>query len=197
MNKDTKTLAITIVVFLAGALAEGYYINEVMTEIEVKQAEITTLQGEISGLQEKVKKIEPLTRELTSLKANFAQYVRILPSPDVASQERLMELIQEKSDRTGFKVTQFVIKREPTTAAAASRKKKGGFQEIDLTLTSEGTFDQFLRFLNSLERHESFVRVNSFACSSSDKPKIGPDGPTWPLTVALNVSTFRYDSGGN
>lgn len=196
MNKDTKTLAITIAVFLAGALAEGYYINEVMGEIEVKQAEIATLQGEITTLQEKVKKIEPLTRELASLKANFAQYVRILPSPDVASQERLMELIQEKSDRTGFKVTQFVIKRESTTAAAASRKKKGGFQEIDLTLTSEGTFDQFLRFLNSLERHESFVRVNSFACSASDKPKIGPDGPTWPLTVALNVSTFRYESGG-
>ena len=94
-----------------------------------------------------------------------------------------------------YRVT-FLVGGLAAICAAKKKGKGGGFREIDVSLRANGTFEQFLRFLNSLERHESFVRVNSFTCTPPGRAEVDDEGQeTWPLRIALNISTFRYDSG--
>lgn len=190
MNKDTKVTAITAALIVVGALVLIYFINETSTKIDEVTTSNTTLETDIATLQAKIDTIPVLQQELENLKQNLALYIRILPSPEIATPERLLELVQEKCERSQFALKSFNFK--PTS----NKRGKGGFQEIELTLTAEGSYEQFLKFLNGLERHESFVRVNSFSCSVGTTPKKVDDKDTWPLTVNLNISTFRFDAGG-
>lgn len=190
MNKDTKLTAITAALIVVGAIVLIYYINDTSTKIDEVRAANETLEQEIAQLQAKIDTIPVLQQELDNLKQNLALYIRILPSPEIATPERLLELVQEKCERSQFVLRSFNFK--PTS----SKRGKGGFQEIELTLQAEGTYEQFLRFLNGLERHENFVRVNSFSCAVATQPKRVDDKDVWPLTVTLNISTFRFDAGG-
>lgn len=61
---------------------------------------------------------------------------------------------------------------------------------MDITRSGEGSYEQLLRFLSFLERSESFVRVNSLTCTA--RGKLADDGGQL-LTVAFNISTFRFD----
>ena len=101
------------------------------------------------------------------------------------------------AERTQFQLANYGVKKQG--GGRKKRKKKGassGFREIGVSLKAGGTYEQFLRFLNSLERHESFVRVNNFTCSPPRVATVDDEGQeTWPLKISLNVSTFRYDSG--
>lgn len=191
MNKDTKITAITAALVVVGALVLLYFINETSTKTEEVRTANNALEEEIKTLQAKIDTIPGLQLELENLKQNLALYIRILPSPEIATPERLLELVQEKCERSQFILKNFNFK--PTR----SQRGKGGFQEIELTLNAEGTYEQFLRFLNGLERHESFVRVNSFSCSVAATSKKVEDKEIWPLTVTLQISTFRFDAGGS
>lgn len=191
MTKETKTTAVAAALIAAISLVFVYFVSNSLDEKALKEGEKAQLEQDIDGLTKKVALIEPLTIELDNLKANFAQYIKILPSPEIATQERLMELVEEKCERADFAVQRFDVK--PQLGA-----KKSAFQEIEITLTARGTFEQFLRFVNSLERHESFVRVNSFNCTAPTAAVPDPADPAkqiWPLQVSLNISTFRFDGG--
>lgn len=191
MTKETKTTAVAAALIAAISLVFVYFVSNSLDEKALKEGEKAQLEQDIDGLTKKVALIEPLTIELDNLKANFAQYIKILPSPEIATQERLMELVEEKCERADFTVARFDVK--PSLGA-----KKSAFQEIEITLTAKGTFEQFLRFVNSLERHESFVRVNSFNCTAPQASVPDPADPAkqiWPLQVSLNISTFRFDGG--
>lgn len=195
MTRETKATAIAGGLVAIISMGFGYMINDSMDVRAAKEAERAQLTADIEALEKKVATAEGLTQELENLKANFSQYIKILPSPEIATEERLMELVQDKTERASFELQRF-DRRKPVGAAAASRTKTA-FQEVEISLSGKGTFEQFLKFLNSLERHESFVRVNSFTCTAPTEAIIDDQGAAnYPLTVALNISTFRFDSGG-
>ena len=195
MTKETKTTAIAA--SLVGIISLGFVVM-VKGELDKKDEQekaAAALDADIKKLEAKVATKESLDQELENLKTNFGQYVKILPSPEIATQERLMELVQDKSERANFAVKSFAEKQQK----AATGKKgaaKSAFREIEITLNGNGTFEQFLRFLNSLERHESFIRVNSFTCTANSQSALDENGKVvWPLNVQVNISTFRFDSG--
>jgi Tfp pilus assembly protein PilO len=196
MTKETKTTAIAA--GLVGIISLGFVVM-VKGELDKKDQQEKTaagLEADIKKLEAKVATKETLDQELENLKTNFGQYVKILPSPEIATQERLMELVQDKSERADFDVKSFAEKQ---TRAATGKKgaARSAFREIEITLNAEGTFEQFLRFLNSLERHESFIRINSFTCNALTQSTVDANGKiVWPLNVQLNISTFRFDAGG-
>ncbi len=196
MTKEIKTVLIFGLIFTVLAGCAFYFVSETKAKKEAKEAEIEALNTEIAGLEKQAAQEEGLIEELDSLKVNFAQYVKILPSPEVATEERLLSMLQEKSERSQFSLGDFVQKKDRAKRSSKKRGKKkkgGGFREVDVTLKADATFEQFLRFLNSLERHESFLRVNSFTCMAPQKAEVDDEGKeTWPLQITLNISTFRY-----
>jgi len=201
MAKEMKTVAVFAGVFLVMAMVAGYFVYNTSDEVAVKAQEIDVLKNELAALKKEADQHDELVIELDSLKANLAQYVKILPSPEVATSERLMELVQEKVERAQFQLDSYRTDPKKGGAPAArpgpGRAGASGFKEIEVSLNAVGTYEQFLRFLNSLERHESFLRVNSFSCLTGARATVGEDGAEiYPLTISLNVSTFRYESGG-
>lgn len=194
MTREGKATAIAVGFVVVISLGFGWVISDARDTKMAKEAEKAQLETDIQALEKKVARTEALTQELENLKANFAEYIKILPSPEIATQQRLMDLVQDKSSKTSFGLERFDLKRD--AQAAAARRTKTAFQEVEISLVAKGTFEQFLKFLNSLERHESFVRVNSFTCTAAAAPSADIDVTNPPLTVQLNISTFRYDAGG-
>lgn len=194
MPKETKTVLIFGIIFAVLAGFAYFFVNETQVKLDEKKAENAALTDEIAALQKEADLEDALIVELESLKVNFKEYVKILPASEVATEERLLAMLQEKCERTQFGLGNYTAKKPKR--GAKKKRKGGGFKEIDVTLRATGTFEQFLRFLNALERHESFLRVNSFACTAAAQPERDEDGKeTWPLTITLNISTFRYESG--
>lgn len=194
MTRETKATAIAAGLVAIISMGFVYVISDSLDTKTAKEAERAQLETDIANLEKKVDKHDELTQELENLKANFAQYIKILPSPEIATQQRLMELVNDKSVKTSFGLERFEQKQGSKAAAAA--RTKTAFQEVEIALTAKATFEQFLKFLNSLERHESFVRVNTFTCTAAATGPTGGDGLDPLLTIALNISTFRYDAGG-
>ncbi len=194
MTRETKATAIAAGLVAIISMGFVYVISDSLDTKTAKESEQAQLRTDIEGLEKKVAKHDELTLELENLKANFAQYIKILPSPEIATQQRLMELVNDKAVKTTFGLERFE-QRQQSKAAAAARSKTA-FEEVEIALTAKATFEQFLKFLNSLERHESFVRVNTFTCTAAPAGPTGGDGTDPLLTIALNISTFRYDAGG-
>ncbi|RMG11436.1 MAG: hypothetical protein D6731_15560 [Planctomycetota bacterium] len=198
MNKETKSAVVLGVIFAVLAAAAYYYVHKTQQEVDAKKAEIASLKTQIDQLRAEAKRYDALVEELENLKVNFAQFVKILPAPEVATEEQLMYMLQEKCERAQFGLGNYRVAKPRRSSSSRRRgRKSGGFREIDVTLAAEATFQQFLRFLNSLERHETFLRVNSFNCTAGQKPEFDAEGnEVWPLKITLNISTFRYESGG-
>lgn len=151
-------------------------------------ADNAALSQEVGALAAKVARIEPLRAELRALEENVARYIRILPAPEVATEERLLEMVQDVRERARF-VGLAGCNLRP--ARTAERKSASGFLEIAITAQGSAYFEELLRFLNLLERQESFVRVNAFTARATEP---GEDRPP-PLDITLDLSTFRYVAG--
>jgi len=197
MNKELKTVLIFAGVFVLLATGAGAFVYNTMEAVEIKEQEIAALSGEIQKMKTIAKQEPELETQLNKLQENLGQYVKILPSPEVATDERILRLVNEKCNDSNFELNS--VRLEQKAGKAVGKKKrgrakgKGGFQEVSVTLRARATYDQFLRFLNSLERNPTFLRVNNFSCSLGSAP-VGPTGPM--LSIKLNVSTFRYETGG-
>lgn len=202
MSKEIRNVVITGLVLLLVIVCIVYWAKQQKDAVGQKQAEISALEAQIKQAEKTAAEKADLEKELKKLEGNLSHYITILPSPEVATKENLMRLVQEKCERSQFRVERYVTKgkAKKSTAKTKSKGKKGtggGFQEIPLTLDATGTFEQYLRFLNSLERHESFLRVNSFNCRAPSAPEINVEDGTeiWPLKISLTLSTFRYEAG--
>lgn len=183
MSREAKSAAIVAACFAVVAAVVLYVINGKQTELEDLNNQIAALDASIADLEKKVARRPELERELEKIQENLKEYIKILPSAQVATPERLQELVQEKLDRASVQITQYVHKKEKT-------KSRSAFEEIDLTLQARGRYDNFVNFVNSLEKHETFLRVNSFSCMPVLTGGVTSDDPE--LQITLNVSTFRY-----
>lgn len=191
MNKEMKSAAIVFLVFFVIAAVFGYQAYSMSEEKARLESEIGTLNASIGELKAKVARLPDLKKELDDIEENLANYIKILPSPEVATEERLLELVQEKRERAQLSPTSMI-----TRGGKSTKGGKSGFREIDVTINAEATFEQFLRFLNALERNETFLRVNSFSCNVATQSEAEEAAEIYPLTIVLNLSTFRYEAGG-
>lgn len=127
--------------------------------------------------------------------------MRILPLPEVATEERLMDLVQDKLEQAQFRLMRIELtepkaKRGGRRGKTPVKAKSPAFKEVVVRMTAQGSYDQFLRFLNLLEKHETFVRINSFTCDAGTQT-IDDDGKVVvPLNITMDVSTYRYTGGG-
>ena len=55
------------------------------------------------------------------MRANLSNYIKILPSGDVATDEELIRLVQEKSERSQFGVSQVTVERKKEKGTAKGK----------------------------------------------------------------------------
>lgn len=194
MSKDLRNTLLAAAFFLLVSVGLGYWVYGKKCDLDDLKAQNAQLQADIDKLQQEAsqKVIEGLQKQLSELNLNFKEYVQILPSEDVATIGNLHKLLQKYMTDAQITYDSYTMRAAGGTA---------DFQEIGINIKGSGTFEQFVNFLNMLERHTTFLRVNSFNVrvdSSHIKLATGGQGQFGgkdeiPLTISsLDVSTFRY-----
>ena len=119
MNKETQVVLITGLVFVVMTGIALYYVNGRIEARKAREQDIATIKQDIAEAESVIAKKEELEKELDSLERNLSHYITILPSPEVATKESLMRLVQEKCERSQFVLERFVL----NDAKAAARRK--------------------------------------------------------------------------
>lgn len=130
-----------------------------------------------------------LDAELAEQRAAVAQSLKLFPSPEIATPERLMEIVQEHAGVTGLEMTWHGCIK-PCQRPPPERPFRG-VREVVLEIEApyRGTFDQVIAFLRRLERDPTFVRVNTFKILRNPRLELDDDR----LDLVLSLATFRFD----
>lgn len=125
--------------------------------------------------------------EAAERQALVARALKLFPSPENATPERLLEVVQECAERTGFHLRTICIKPgQPRPEVWI-----GEFREKEVSMPGYGTFDEVLRFLHALERRPTFARVTGFYMSpGGERPDDGL------FSFAFTLRTVRFDPEG-
>lgn len=189
MSKDLRNTLIAAALFIAIACGLGYKVSDTSSDLEQVTKDNQALEDEIKQNNDYIKRAPKLQQQLNELNANFRDYVKILPSAEVATEEKLLRTVQ------GYAEGAQVRMEELTTRQAAGKKgggKMGEFEEVSVDFRITCDFDSFVRFLNLLERHEQFMKVNSFSVTPSPTPRIVDGKEVIDLAVNIQVSTYKY-----
>jgi len=182
MPKELKTLIMVGVAFFLVAAGLGYFVYDTQLKVDLMTAANTSLETEITTLKAKAGRRETVQAELNALLVNLKEYVKILPSPEIATEEEIIRVFSDYQKRAKLEVLEIL--------AQPPRRTKG-FLERSVRFRITGTFKQFVTFLNLIERHENFLQVRSFRISPGGEI-VGPDGKAdIKLNVNLAVATFQ------
>jgi hypothetical protein len=114
--------------------------------------------------------------------------VKILPSAEVATEERLLKVIASFCDAAQVRLDEVIQKQGKPGGGG----KTGDFVDVTVSFRIFSDFDAFVRFLNLLERHEQFLKVNSFAVAPSGQPRVVEGKDVIDLNITIEVTTYKY-----
>lgn len=196
MTKELQMIVVAAVVFVLITAGLAWWGMTLSDEVAIQRSTLQQLETEIAAAQKEIDRKGALEEEQKALDKHLARYVTILPPPEVASKEWFLRVVQEKCERSQLttKEIEFVEDRAAAQKPAGpGAKAAAAFEEVKVNLVASATYDEFLRFLNSIERHETFLRVNTFDCKLDGDPVGDEEGNlTWPLEIRLQISTYRY-----
>jgi Tfp pilus assembly protein PilO len=189
MSKDLRNTLIAVALFVALASGMVYWVMGTQDELDDVVKKNADLDGQIKDNNAYIAKGPQLKAQLAELNANFRDYVKILPSAEVATEEKLLRTVQAYAEQAQIRFTSVNMQ------AGGSKKgggKMGEFQEVGVNFNIDCDFDSFIRFLNLLERHEQFMKVNSFSVNPAQTPRVVEGKEIIDLGVTIGVSTYTY-----
>src|SRR5690606_13029937 len=134
-----------------GAVAGVFYTQGLIDEVQVQ---IEGKQEEIAAADAKIELIPTSEDEVSVLRENLDEYVKILP--DSKQLIAFVRMIADFEQQTGIKGTGLISRPR--------RNEKGSqqFVPIEYSYEMKGTLWQFLKFLNLVENFERFVAITDF-----------------------------------
>jgi len=159
--------------------------------VEDETAAIAAKQGEIKAAEAKIAKIPNAEREVIVLRENLSEYVRILPNGQEL--EEFINVIWEFERQSGVSIGMF------KPGAKSRQAKNSKFSSVVYQFELTATIWQTMRFMNLLENHERFIKVNALQLKSGGKKRPGDQsrsGDEIVHDIKLTVETFVYDGAG-
>jgi len=190
MSKDLRNTLIAVALFIALAGVMIYFVTDTQDQLDGVQKENSELEDKIKQNNDYIKKAPALQRQLNELNANFRDYVKILPSAEVATEQRLLRTVQAYADAAQIQLQE--LSQRDAAGKKGGGSKMGEFQEVSVNFRIDCDFDSFVRFLNLLERHEQFMKVNSFSVNPSANTRIVDGKEIIDLGVQIEVTTYKY-----
>jgi Tfp pilus assembly protein PilO len=184
MSKDLRNTLIAIVVFIALAAGAGYLASDTKDQLEAKIHENEALQGEIDGFKKKIAEGPELKRQLDELNQNFKDYVKILPPAELATEEKLIRIVQSYCEAAQVSLSEIMIN--------PPRMSGSEFEEVSVSFRLSSGFEQVVKFMNLLEQHEPFLKINSFSLNPAGAIKVVDGKEQIGLGIAIEVTTYKY-----
>jgi Tfp pilus assembly protein PilO len=197
MGRSTQFVVLLAAGFLLifGSLAFAIFRQRSQNN-EIEQ-EIKDLKAQIQIKQAKTSKHVAKEAEKAEINSIFGQIVGFLPIESPRQQDIIVEQLNGYASYHDLKFQQIVVDPEEKGKKAAPKKAKGkaagksdfgdSFQRVGVAIQYRGTFANFLKFLNDVERNPSFLRVDQISL----KPIRGEQDPIL-LDITIRLSTFQY-----
>lgn len=187
MSKDLRNTLIAIFVFIVLAAGAGYLASNTKDDLDKMIADNANIQSEIDGFKTRIAEGPELKRQLDELNQNFKDYVKILPPVELATEEKLIKVVQSYCDAAQVLLQEVVINKPKTSGVGGAE-----FEEVSVTFRIQSGFDQTVKFMNLLEQHEPFLKINTFSLNPSGTPRIVDGKEQIDLGIAIEVSTYKY-----
>lgn len=182
--RKEKIILLTILVASAViALGSGAGVYLLQKKAGVLEQQNTALEGRVAKARTKINKLPELRAERERAEARLVIAERILPSQEEI--ENLVDNLSEFARESGVVITEAAPFRQSGYRGGQGGAKK--FEEANFSLSIEGNFFQFVKFLNLLENYKRFIKVDGFTVKS------GKD-PGKPHEIELTFTTFTYTS---
>lgn len=189
MSKDLRNTLIAVAIFIALAGVMIYFVTDTQDKLETVTKDCQDLEEQIKANKAYIEKAPKLQAQLNELNANFRDYVKILPSAEVATSEKLLKTAQTYADAAQVSITELT---QHDMAGKKGGGKLGEFEEVSVNFHIDADFDSFVRFLNLLERHEQFMKVNAFSVMPQQNRRVVDGKEIIDLSVTIEVSTYKY-----
>src|SRR5581483_6257934 len=98
MSKELRNTLIAVAIFIALAGLMIYFVTDTQDQLDALSKENADLQEQINQNESYCKARVHLPGTLAELNANFRDYVKILPSAEVATPEKLLRTVQTYAD---------------------------------------------------------------------------------------------------
>lgn len=179
MNEMKKTVISAVAVLVVVLAASGW---TYMGWRKCRQAETALEQKktQVAQLREKIARIPELRQEKTKLQEELAEYETILPND--RDLNNIFDTLSSFTKDSGVTILEFKPERERQDRPGES----SSYKQVSYDLKLEGDFFQVIKFINLLENHKRFVRIDSLEMGKRDLDE--PLGET-----SIQISTFVYD----
>jgi len=191
--------AIAGALLLLGGL--GYLIYDQMDQNAMIQTEIDGIDAEIQGLDAIIATRDSKKALRDAQDQVFRQLVEILPQYSERQEERIYEAVTQYGSVAKLQFRGVVVGlRPPSGPAPAGGPQPAGqaapkdFAQTELTCRFEGTYYNFLKFLNLVENHESFLRIDEVLLSPTGAQPVDANPDQKELQIRVKISTFAYVS---
>lgn len=160
---------------------------------EALQAEVQALEAEITKYTDQINKINSLKADLDVLNQRFEKARKILPSDQEL--EGLITILNHLCKQTGMDYPRSLMKQKGSARPRAGAA--GDIEEILYDIELEGTFFNFVRFVNWLEHYKRHMRMRTVNITGGggEDSAIGlQDVPDYKLNLkfSLTMATYRY-----
>ena len=166
---------VAAVILISGGLVYSY------KQLGVIEEENAELAKKIADAADKEKKSVQLKEDLTELRKNLVTYERILP--DEKEIENIMDLLNDFKKAAGVDI----LSMRPRTVRMAGGAGRANYQHHPYDLSVRGTYFGFMRFINLLETHRRFIKVDKFSVKVRDSELQVPISD-----FSLSISTYTF-----
>jgi Tfp pilus assembly protein PilO len=197
MNTGMQKLVLAAAAFLVvfGGLCAAIYSK--YNEREKTLAVTAQLRQEIAGYDATIAKRDERRKHKEEIEDVFNELVEILPQASPRQEDKILEDLTSFAAQARLTFKGVVLSKaqpgqqqQPAGAPAGQQKAmNSAFQQTELTVRYEGTFANFMRFLNAVENRPSFLRVDDV---SLDPIKTADAAEPRPLGIQVKLSTFHY-----
>lgn len=182
---DKKLVIILIVLFVVAFAVIAALCYHRWNANAKLQEEIESIKLRITKQEKRKARIKVLQEKKSRIVEAINQLTRILPTETQASHQQFLKLLRGFEKDSKIVVRTLLPPKEETNLELRIKRYKYNILLV-------GEFPQFVQFLNLIERHERFFKVDSFELANE---RLGAD--YWPADaekkIKLQITTYTYN----
>lgn len=184
-NKKLMIILVILFVVVFGVMGALCYYQ--WHDNDITRAKIKDVDKQIKVEKDHVAEIQKLKRERNNVVQAISELTQILPTDTEASHQVFLRLLRSFAEQAGVVV-------ENLRVVAETPDPKVRIKRYKYNIVVKGTFPEFAVFLNLIEAHTRFLKVDSFDISNDNiRVNYWPEDPEKKITLQMSTYTYKAD----